>query len=78
MKRDVKSNIQIPLDHNQNPVEFARQYQRQRKHDRANSEIKYDNKNGMLPNIIPYEDIRRKIAMNSPARIRTEAALENQ
>jgi hypothetical protein len=76
MKRDVKSNIQIPLDHNQNPVEFARQYQRQRKHDRANSEIKYEKKSG-LPNIIPYEDIRRKIAMNSPARIRTEAALEN-
>lgn len=29
MKRDVKSNAHIPhLDHNQNPVEFARQYQR--------------------------------------------------
>lgn len=60
MRRDVKSNIQIPLDHNQNPVEFARQYQRQRKHDRANSEMNYDKKNG--PNIIPYEEIRHRIA----------------
>ena len=52
-----------------------------KRHDRANSDCKYERKYGgeesHMPTV-PYDEIKRKIAMNSPARIRDAANIENQ